>query len=150
MFIRTTRPGPEVLHVDAYTFSEGEWAALRDTMDRSGARTEFLSLDRDEVGREGRRYYVEGLTQIEALQSLLRGRFDSTGRFEPEPGASKRYACREVTRTGMGRGCEEFAASDDSAAVVRCGMIAGRRKWLGGDAKRGTCGPTGFLRRMFR
>jgi hypothetical protein len=140
MLIKTTRHGSDFLQLDAYTFSEREWAALQNTMKRLGADTGFSQLNRDEVGREGRRFYLKDVTTIDALQSLLRGRFDTTGQFEPEPGAGKRYACSEVIRTGMGSGCEEFAASDDDTAVVSCGIIAGRNNWLGGDAKQGSCG----------
>src|SRR5438445_8538367 len=112
MLIRTIRPVLEMLSVEGYTFDEREWTALEDTLSRAGASTRFSPLERDSFGREGRRYNVVGIRIIEALEALLRGRFDSAGRFEPEPGAAKQYACREDTRSGLGQGCKEFAASD--------------------------------------
>jgi hypothetical protein len=51
----------------------------------------------------------------------------------------------------MGNGCQEFAATDNSTAIVRCGIIAGQQKWFGGEAKPGNCGQQkGILGRMFR
>lgn len=150
MLIRTTRREPQVLLIEAYTFSNREWMALEDTLGRAEVRREFSPLDRDAAGRPGRRYYAEGLQQIGMLEALLGGRFDANGRFQPEPSTAKQYACREVTRNGIGKGCQEFAAADDSSAVVKCGIIAGQHNWLGGDPTPGTCRSSGSLPWLFK
>jgi hypothetical protein len=144
MLITTSMREHDVLVFDCYTFSNDEWNALGSTLLAAGARTDFSPLGRDRAGREGRRYFIEGLTPIQTLASFLRGRFDPNGRFESEPNAPKVYACREVTRTGIGTGCQEFASSDLSSAIVKCGIIAGQKSWLGGDAKEGKCRRRGF------
>lgn len=152
MIILVKRPYSEILQLDAYTYSEREWAALKSVIERVGSTTAYTSLGFDKNDRPGRRYALESSSTISALQELLRGNFDVNGRFEPDPprDASRKYACREVTRSGMGKGCEEFAAPDDATAIVICGILAGRRSWLGGDAKSGGCGSKRGLKLLWR
>ena len=150
MYIETRRGAPNSLDISAYTFRETEWMALMDILDRCGISSEHSPLGADEFGREGRRYYVRTGEQIESLARVLQGHFGMAGRFEPDRGTGRTYACREVQRMGLGSGCEEFDASDDHAAIVKCGMIAGRRIWFGGESKQGTCSRPGFLGRLFR
>jgi hypothetical protein len=139
MLIETRMRAPNVLYIEAYTFSIEEWTALEEILDRSGISFRYSPLDRDELGRGGRRYVAETSQQIETLARLLQGRFGSEGRFEPSFETGRRYACREIRRSGMGNGCQEFVAPDDRTAIVRCGIIASQRRWLGGDAKQGSC-----------
>lgn len=150
MLIETRMSAPNALHIIAYTFSEREWMALEDVLIQSSIGAEYSPLDRDEFGRDGRRYYATTAQQIASLARVLQGRFDSRGRFEADRATGKPYACREVRHSGMGNGCEEFEAPDDSTAIVRCGIIAGQKKWFGGDAKQGRCGQRGFFGRVFR
>ena len=150
MLIETRMRAPNALDIVAYTFNEREWMALEEILDRSGISSEYSALGRDEFGRDGRRYYAETAQQIGSLARLLQGRFDSEGRFEPARGTGRRYACREVQHSGMGNGCQEFDAPDDSSAIVRCGIIAGQRRWFGGDAKQGNCGHRGLFGGLFR
>jgi hypothetical protein len=49
------------------------------------------------------------------------------------------YACREVRQSTGTPGCEDFVASDDATALVKCALIAGRNRWFGGVASRGSC-----------
>ena len=150
MLIKTKMDTHNVLYIIAYTFSSREWMALDEILGRAGISSKYSPLEQDESGRDGRRYYAETPQQIDSLAGLLQGHFNSQGRFEPARGTGRRYACREVRHSGMGNGCQEFDAPDDSAAMVRCGIIAGQRSWFGGEAKQGNCAPRGFLGRVFR
>jgi len=77
---------------------------------------------------------------IKQLERILGGKFDAEGGFAiTRTQRGRRYACREVSTRGHGRGCENIVASDDSAALVKCALIAGRNNWFGGVPRAGAC-----------
>lgn len=139
-----------VLGVEAYTYSAHEWDALAVTLRGSEAQ-KYSPLGTDDNGREGRRYYVSA-TRIASLGETLGGTFDTGGSFtpSPEPVGGAPWACRQIRPSGMGAGCENFNAPDKARAIVICGMIAGKRRWFGGDAKPGMCEQKrGLIDRLF-
>ncbi len=151
MWIAPSRTASGVLHLEAYTFRADEWIALEQTLTSVRIGIRFSPLGTDDFGREGRRYYVETEDRILALASILDGEFGPDGAFLPRRGTGATYACREVRRDGLAKGCEEFDAPNDHVAITKCGMIAKRQSWFGGHAERGRCGPNiRKISRLFR
>ena len=138
MLIKTSIEMSVALYLDAYTYDEREFAALERTLRSASIGAEYLTLERDEHGREGRRYTATS-SQIPDLQKILEGEFDARGQFAPWLASGKTYACRQLVRSGAGPGCQELVALDDYVATTKCAIIAGNNKWWGGVAQPGTC-----------
>ena len=121
------------------TYSSAEFSALHDVLSRLGVIRMRNPPRRDRAGREVNEYKVSRRS-IKRLEKVLGGHFEADGRFIPRlTGKGRRYACKEVTTLGRRGGCEEITASDDSAAVVKCALIAGQNNWFGSEAKPGSC-----------
>jgi hypothetical protein len=98
MLIKTSVGASGLLHLDAYTYDAREFAALERTLVSAHIGTDYLTLEQDESGREGRRYTVAS-AQIPDLENVLRGGFDAHGQFVPRPEPGKIYACRQLVRS---------------------------------------------------
>jgi hypothetical protein len=130
------------LRLKAATFSKAEFKALDLVLKEAGVggffRRPFKEVGKDHSGRM-RREYVVGSQSVKRLEKILDGEFKSDGTFVTSPGAGQWYACREITMSGLGGGCENIRAIDEHIALVKCAFVAGRNSWFGGMADRGSC-----------
>jgi hypothetical protein len=161
MFIRTYMRAPGTLYIVAYSFSNDEWATLEETLRIAGIEPNFFRIEPstfrpegdDPGGREGRIYAVDTWGKIGRLAQVLQGRFNvETGVFTPTTETGDRYACREMGRSGFESGCEELVAPNHVIARTKCGIIASKNNWFGGEALPGHCEDDGkgFFSRVFR
>jgi hypothetical protein len=131
------------LELTAATYSTSEFGALHDVLGKAGLFRIQNPLRRDRMKRMVQEYHISR-RQIKRLENILGGSFDKQGQFiSKRTQGGRNYACREVT-TGTPGGCEDIIASDDSTALVKCALIAGRNDWFGGVATAGVCSGRGI------
>jgi len=136
------------LILTASTYSSTEFGALHDVLEKAGPFRIRNPLERDRMKRLVQDYHI-ARRQVKRLERILGGSFDESGEFIPTGqarGWGQTYACREVTSSGRRGECENIIAPDDSAAVVKCALIAGRNDWFGGVAEVGSCSKRRTLR----
>jgi hypothetical protein len=127
------------LQLTAATYGGAEFTALHDVLERAGSFLIKNPLEMDRSKRMIQEYRIPRKA-IKQLERILGGKFDEEGSFAGKsPQRGRRYACTEITTRGHGRGCETIVAIDDSIALVKCALIAGRNNWFGGMAKAGAC-----------
>ncbi len=143
MQIRFTIDRKGNLELTAATFSLTEFDSLRIVLLKAGIGDVFRRVPFKKIGidREGRnvRVYSVGRRFIPRLEQRLGGSFDPSGLFMIASAVGHNYACREIVVGGRGKGCEDIVAPDDSTALVKCALIAGRNRWFGGEANAGSC-----------
>lgn len=132
------------LALDAYSFDSNEINAVGIILDRSRINIVNERLAKDNKGRYGLRFKI-AKREISKLESTLNLKFVGRGRSTDvtlgdewlnADGATS-FKCSRIDHPPPG--CETIFADDEQEAIVKCGLIAKSKNWLGGVPTRGYC-----------
>lgn len=135
----------KILHLDAYSFDEKELEAVKDALDDSGVKYEIKDILPDKEKRKGRRFIIRGnaITLLEdylglkfVRESVIGGTDRTT--IEVVDGGSP-FKCEEISLKNHKKGCEDVKAKNQSAATLKCALVAKKKGWFGGVASPGVC-----------
>lgn len=134
------------LTLDAYSYSSDEIEAVAFVIKKSQIKTTVYELANDKEGRFGIRFFIVAL-EIVKLERTLNLKFQGTGKETTfrmgeawsnfTGGGPSSYKCKRLDNPPPG--CETIYADDDKEAMVKCGLVANEKNWLGGLSSRGQC-----------
>jgi len=143
MLITVTIRGDD-LHLAAYSHSEEELRAVDAVLTEAGLSGTHVASKRLLDPRPGRLYRIR-VDEAYKLEEMLQVRFSGAGRktritVEGSDGAGGGgYHCERVVRKGMGKGCIDIKAHNMDVAIVKCALLARKKKWFGAVARKGPC-----------
>jgi hypothetical protein len=145
MLITVTIRGDE-LHLAAYSHSEEELRAVDAVLAKVGLSGSHVASKRLLDPRPGRLYRIR-VDEAYKLEELLQVRFSGAGRktriaVDGSDGVGddgSGYRCERVVRNGMGKGCIDIDAHNMDVAIVKCALLARKKKWFGAVARKGPC-----------
>lgn len=148
MRIKSLFYSEDVLYLDVSTHNAADLEIVETTFVNDNIPFKREELKQDERERRLIRYTLTG-DAIERLARILGGGFRKDGVFiadrtKPKKG-EKVFACRELSKGGSGRGCEEIPAQNFNVASMKCALIAQKKGWFGGVPKEGYCREDGGI-----
>ena len=126
-----------LIHFDVYTYSEGEFKEVRDFFMEFNIPFSEKSLPKDNLGRKTIRFMIEP-SNSGKLQSTLNMTFIAGSPSFAYTGTP--YCCKELTRNGDGKGCENILADSYSKARIICSAnVANKKGWFSSYPEAGEC-----------
>ncbi len=126
-----------LIQLDVYSYSDDEFKEVRDFLSEFNIPYREKYLTKDDLGRRAYRFMIDPINS-EQLQSTLNIAFiegKATFTYSGTP-----YCCRELTRNGDGKGCENILADSRSKARIICSAdVANKKGWFSSYPEEGEC-----------
>lgn len=148
MLIIIEKFSDNLITLDVYSYSDSEFQEVRDFFSEFNIPFTEKFLTKDKLSRRGYRFMIDPQNSKKLEDTLnisfKEGKlsFDYTG---------VPYRCRELTRNGDGKGCEDILADSYSKARIICSADIARKKgWFSSYPQEGQCEKTGWFKNLFK
>ena len=141
-----TQLSADVLKLLAYSYQEKEFTIVRNFFRQHKLENREESITRDNHDRKGIQFTLRSLLTIKAFEKKLGITIsDKVGytrveflKSSSEPGEEP-YCCIRLSPKVFEKGCVDIVAPDNTAAFVKCALIAGELHWFGAESEQGKC-----------
>jgi hypothetical protein len=128
------------LELDVYSPRAGDLQKAELSVQAAGCLYKTSPLPTDSQGWSGLKITVAD-NSVRLLEARLQVKFVGLRQVDVRLTGPTNYRCTQITQRGAGVACVNLFASSDADAALKCALLANQRRWLGGDATPGTCGP---------